>query len=169
MLVTNSGGLSISATIPDALAAELWDTPKRQRNTQAELLAVLMLMLTLPEQLRGRHLVLYEDNQGALHNMLAGSAADPQSRDLSAAIWLVAAVLRVTIWIEYIPSESNPSDCFSRPAEEDKQREMRELTAEFGLQAAAPVLPATLRMEPEAWSAAIEAAQKPAAANERDA
>ena len=161
VLLTADGGWTLSAVVPANLREELRKTGKRQRNTQSELLAVLMLLLSCPEQLRGRNLILYEDNQAALENILAGSAADPDSRSLVAGIWLLAAVLRVNIWIEYAPSESKSADCFSRPGEEAKALEMRQLSSMHGLVATPPRLPSPLQSEPEAWAAAVAAAHNP--------
>eukprot|EP00959_Pyramimonas_sp_CCMP1952_P071845 1500666-Pyramimonas_sp.AAC.1 len=71
VLLTAEGGCSLSAEVLDNLRQELRRTGKRQRNAQSELLAVLMLLLSCSEQLRGRSLVLCEDNQAALENILA--------------------------------------------------------------------------------------------------
>ena len=71
--------------------------------------------------------MLYEDNTPAMENLLAGGAADEQSQAIVAAIWLILAVLQASLWVEWVPSECNPSDCFSRPGEADKQREADEL------------------------------------------
>ena len=161
VLLTSQGGWSISMEIPPNLCAELQRQGKRQRNTQSELLAIIMLLLSCPEQLRGHQLVLYEDNQSALENVLAGSAGDPDSRALVAMVWLLAAALRVSIWIDYVPSESNPADCFSRPGEPDKKAEMQQLTTLFGLRAVTPRLPASMGTDPETWAAAVAAARQP--------
>jgi len=161
LFVRGGGQWSMSAAIPQALCCELVQHEKEQRNTQSELLAILMLLLSKPEQLRGAFLEIWEDNTAALYNTLVGSAADDQSRELVAAIWLIAAVLRVSIWIGYVPSPSNCADPFSRPSEAPKQEEAAQLTREFQLVQAEPILPASARTTPAAWAAAFKAARVP--------
>ena len=48
ILPSQVGGRSISARIPDHLCAELLQLGKKQRNTQAELLAVLVILFSCP-------------------------------------------------------------------------------------------------------------------------
>ena len=160
LLTPAQGHWSTSATIPQHLCDELLSNDKRQRNTQSELLAVLVLLLSCPAQLRGAELLLYEDNQAALSNLLAGSAADAQSKDLVSSIWLLLAVLRITLWVEYVHSAQNPADCFSRPSETSKQEEIRLITDAYGLVAAAPVLPSSIGLDAAGWVTALEAAAK---------
>ena len=169
LFVEGAGQWSLSKEVPAGLRRELLRLGKEQRNTQAELLAVLMLLLSKPAELRGTLLEIWEDNTAALYNILSGSAGDEQSRELVAAIWMIAAALRVHIWIGYVPSESNSSDPFSRPTEVAKQREAAELAQLFQLRAAEPVLPASIRAKPAVWAAAVEAASKPGAWRDRAA
>eukprot|EP00959_Pyramimonas_sp_CCMP1952_P251887 5262991-Pyramimonas_sp.AAC.1 len=48
-------------------------------------------------------------------------------------------------WLDYVPAESNPADCSSRPEEAEKQREVEaaSLTAQFDFAPAQPRLPAS--------------------------
>jgi hypothetical protein len=161
LLTPHKGGHSFSSHIPAGLCAELRQLAKKQRNTQSELLAILVLLLTLPEELRGTHLILFEDNFAALSNVLAGAAGDTDSVALVSAIWLVTAALRLTLWIEYVPSESNPGDSFSRPGETKKQNEAAEYTKAFGLTAARPRIPASVFVSPVQWAQAMREAQRP--------
>ena len=127
LLSSEPAAFCVSATIPNHLAAELCSLNKRQRNTQAELLAVLVLLLSCPEELRDAELLLYEDNTAAMHNILSGAAGDSQSRNIVAAIWLVAAMLRLRLWVVWVPTDLNPADCFSRPEKWDKRDEAAHL------------------------------------------
>ena len=108
-----------------------------------------------------------QDNQAAMHNLLAGSAADSQSKDIVAAIWLLLAVLGTTLWVEWVPSEANPADCFSRPCEPEKQAEVVELVSEFNLQLWSVSMPGQLGADPDAWRAVLEAAQNPQLCRQR--
>jgi hypothetical protein len=122
------------------------------------LLAILVLLLTAPEELRGTHLILFEDNLAALSNVLAGAAGDADSRELVGAVWLVAAALQLTLWIEYVPSESNPADAFSRPDEPEKQQEAAALGKSLKLRAVEPRLPSSIHVTPGHWATALKAA-----------
>ena len=150
---------AISAHIPEHLQDELMSTEKTQRNTQSELLAILSLLLSCPEALRDSDLVLFEDNTACLANVLAGGARDEHSKDLVGGIWLLLAVLRVNLWIEWIPSECNPADCFSRPDEVGKASLVDELIAAFGIKAVSTKFPATMYMDAAHWVTAMDLAR----------
>ncbi|CAK0849646.1 unnamed protein product [Prorocentrum cordatum] len=169
LFVRGRGQWSMSARAPQALCSELSQCGKEQRNTQSELWASLMLLLSKPEGLRGTFLEIWEDSAAALYNALAGSAADDQSGGLVAAIWLIAAALRLSIWIGCVPSPSNCADPFSRPNEAPKQRGAAQLSREFKLVQADPVLPASARTAPATWAAAVQAARAPGQFKERAA
>jgi hypothetical protein len=167
LLSTTHGSHSFSAHIPPHLCAELLKVGKKQRNTQSELLAVLVLLLTCPEVVRGARLVLFEDNTPALENIRRGAAGDDDSVAIVGAIWLLLGVLGTELWIEWVASESNPADCFSRPDEPDKQAEAAALAQRYHLRAAEPRFPATFHMDAGAWAAAVSAAQEDWAHNDR--
>ncbi len=156
-MTTHMGSFSFSAHIPPAICAKLKVLGKEQRNTQAELLAVLVLAITFPEQLRAADMLLWEDNTPAMGNVVSGAATDPDSQAIVGAIWLTCAVLGANPRVEWVASESNPADAFSRPDEPQKQREARRLSEEFGLQPTAARWPASLRMDAAAWAAAVVA------------
>ena len=90
-----TSGIHGSAFVPEFLEEELLSVGKDQRNTQVELLGVLVALLSAPEFFRGVRLELFIDNSAALSNILAGGAAEPQSRHLVAVIWLLLAVRQV--------------------------------------------------------------------------
>ncbi len=131
---------------PDAHEAKV------QRNTQAELLAILCALLTWPGQLRGTDLVIYDDSKATEGNVLGGSAHSGHSNELLGAIWLLAAALGTTIWVVWLPGVANPGDCFSRPAEAAKIAEAKTILAKVnGLRDAAR-FPMSLSALPSHWS-----------------
>ncbi|CAK0886391.1 unnamed protein product, partial [Prorocentrum cordatum] len=140
------GGRSFSAHVPPHLCAELLQVGKKQRSAQSELLAVLVLLLSCPEEVRGARLVLFEDNTPALENMLSGAASD--------------------VWIEWVASESNPAGSLSRPDEHAKRAEARAFSQRHHLQAAEPRFPASFSMGADAWATAVVAAQEDWARND---
>ena len=147
LLSPTRGGYRFSARSPQHLCAELLEVGKKQRNTQSELLAVLVLLLTCPEAVRGARLVLFEDNTPALENIRRGAAGDDDSVAIVGAIWLLLGVLGTELWIEWVASESNPADCFSRPDEPDKRAEAAALAQRYRLRTAKPHFPTPLHMD----------------------
>ncbi len=140
------------AMVPQHLAAQLLAIEdgrveaKVQRNTQTELLAVLVALLTWSEELRGCELVIFDDSQAAEGNLLSGSATTAHSKELLGTIWLVAATLRVRVWVTRIPGRVNPGDPFSRPLEPAKQLEAAHLVRLTGASVDAPVFPMALHV-----------------------
>jgi len=68
------------------------DKEKRQRNTQAELLAILMAILMWHDDLRGNSLLILTDSTAALENVKAGVSSHQQSRDIVAHIQFFAMI-----------------------------------------------------------------------------
>ena len=60
------------------------ENPKIQRNTQAEILAVLTGTLTWSSCLRGSDLLVVTDSSAAMGNLLKGSSSDAHSQELVA-------------------------------------------------------------------------------------
>ena len=84
-------------------------------------------------EIPGALLLLFQDNEAALANTLAGSACDPDSRALVAAIWHTAARAGLALWVERAESKANPADCFSRPQDVALQPLREQLTRLFDL------------------------------------
>ena len=58
LMTPRFGNFSFSAQIPPGICAEPGTMGKAQRNAQAELLAILVMMITFTTQLRGADLLL---------------------------------------------------------------------------------------------------------------
>ena len=70
---------ALGAPIPTGLQQALCAGGKEQRNTQAELLAVLVALLAWGAQLRGHAVWFLQDNEAALWNIMLGTAVDSHS------------------------------------------------------------------------------------------
>ena len=79
-------------------------TAKKQRNTQAELFAILMALLMFHEDLKGNSLLVLTDSTAALHIAREGVAADQQNRDTVAHIHFFAHIHRVHLWFDCVPA-----------------------------------------------------------------
>jgi hypothetical protein len=97
------------------LSMQETEEAKTQRNTQAELLAILMSILMWHKDLQGQSLLVLTDSTAALDNCRVGTAADQQSRDLVSLILFMGAIFRIHIWFDWVPSKQNPGDPYSRP------------------------------------------------------
>ena len=87
LLSPTRGGYRFSARSPQHLCAELLEVGKKQRNTQSELLAMLVLLLTCPEVVRGARRALSEVNTPALENIRGGAAGDEDSIAIVGETW----------------------------------------------------------------------------------
>lgn len=157
ILTTHRGNFCFSAEVPQHLRAELLQQGKQQRNSQIELLALLVLLLTFPDELRGCDLLVWEDNSPTMACVTSGAAGDADSQALVAAIWLLCAVLGVNPWLEWVASEANPGDCFSRPAEREKQRLAEHFKQKLSLRPLPARWPASIHMGAPEWATALHA------------
>ena len=80
------------------------DKEKCQRNTQAELLAILMSILMLHDDLRGNSVLILTDSTAALENVKAGVSSDQQSRGIVAHIQFFAMIYKIHLWFDWVPS-----------------------------------------------------------------
>ena len=150
--------------IPDHLAAQLLSQSdgvcnKVQRNTQAELLAVLTTILTWRDELAGSCLLVLGDSTSSEANLRAGTAGNQHSREIVAQIHMLTAVYRIRLWYDWVPSKQNPGDPYSRPLTD------AELSAELDKQCGAarkePLLPMSIKMKPTAWREILKQPKPP--------
>ena len=126
---------------------------KQQRNTQAELLAILVVLLTWGQLLQGCSLVIATDSSAAEGNLLNGSAGDPHSQWIITHIWLLIVVFDIQVYVVWIPSKQNPGDPFSRPTTAALER--GHLVKVFGIKVDTPRTPSQIKAEPERWLEAM--------------
>ena len=132
---------------------------KVQRNTQAELLAVLTTILTWREELAGSCLLILGDSTSSETNLRKGTAGNQHSRDIVAQIHLLSTVYRIHIWYDWVPSKQNPGDPYSRPLTDAKLA--KELDDRCSAQRVSPVLPLSINMRPVAWRNILGQDKKP--------
>ena len=90
-------------------------------------------ILSLPEGwLANRPVELWVDNTGAIGSLVKGYSGTPDcARIVNMFHFAVAKAGIKSLWIDYVPSESNPADVPSRLHEMTADEARREL-AEFG-------------------------------------
>ena len=79
-----------------------------------EALAVLRATVLFAEELRGRDVLLFIDNQAVCAAYIKGASAAVDLAQIVSAAHLLWAALRRKVWIEWIPLLDNPSDGASR-------------------------------------------------------
>jgi hypothetical protein len=141
--------------------AELFDG-FRERDTyiaQFELAAAIVPFLSLPaDWFYGRPVELWVDNSGAIGGLIKGYSGVPDCARIINTFHFAIAKLGITsLWIDYVPSESNPADIPSRIHEMSAERAARELRG-LGEQVRNPVLP-EFANEDGGWKSLMEIAR----------
>ena len=108
----------------------------KQRDTyigQFELIAAITPFVSLPpEWLHGRPVELWIDNSMAIGSLLRGYSGVPDcARIVNMFHFAIAKLGLASLWIDYVPSESNPADIPSRFDEMSESQAASEL-AELG-------------------------------------
>ena len=155
LFISNRGPVAFSAVVPKWLCDELASVGKMQRNTQVELLAIVVLLLSCGEMLHDVDLIVYEDNQAAMANVLTGAAGEDQSRHLVASIWMLTAAVRARLWLEYVRTDLNPGDCFSRPEEQEKLELMEAIVQYYNVTMLEAVFPPSMFLGAQSWADSI--------------
>ena len=101
--------------------------------SQYELAAAITPFLSLPEDwLRNRPVELWIDNSGAVGSLIKDYSGVPDcARIVNMFHFAVAKLGLASLWIDYVPSESNPADVPSRLHEMSPEEAARELSS-FG-------------------------------------
>ena len=95
--------------------AEVMDrfVARKQYIGQLELLAAVAVYWSVPE-LRGRDVIHWIDNQGAIAALVKGYSRAPDSVQILHAFVVFTMALGLAIWFEYVPSAANIADLPSR-------------------------------------------------------
>ena len=81
---------------------------------QAELIAAVGAWRTLAANLQDEAVIHFEDNTGALSNLVHGYASRPDCGRIANAFHLTVAGLHAKSWLEWVPSKANVADLPSR-------------------------------------------------------
>jgi hypothetical protein len=132
---------------------------KVQRNTQAELIAVLTTVLTWRDELAGGCLLVLGDSTSSETNMRKQTAGNQHSRDIVAQLHMLCSVYRIHLWFDWVPSKQNPGDPYSRPLTDSELA--NELDKQCAAQRVEPELPLSLWMRPHAWRGILSQTEEP--------
>ena len=100
----------------DILASWL---PRKQQIFAAEAFALYAAIATHEEALRGKDLIAFVDNEGAAAAIIRGSSKQHDVGIIVQCIQWLCVRSNIRLWVEWIDSDSNPSDGLSRDGGED--------------------------------------------------
>ena len=101
--------------VPEGLIADWQKIGGKQKVIhQAELLPALLSLCTWAARMRGRRIILFVDNDGARGSLIKGSSTSLPSAQIVGQFWSEAAASEMYIWVDRVPSASNPADGPSR-------------------------------------------------------
>ena len=114
LLHQDSGsGVGKAMDIPKAWEEQLF-IERRTQIYAAETLAPWMALRFEEERVQGQDLILFIDNQGAMTALITGASRAEDAAWMVHVQHLLWCRLRVRVWIEWVDSDSNPSDGLSR-------------------------------------------------------
>ena len=112
----------------DAIVAKTLDVPmdiydswkpRSQQIYPAEAIAPLVATANDQEVFRGRDVIWFIDNEAAAATLIRGASREEDVTDIAELTQLLWAALGTRVWIEWIDSDSNPSDGLSRDGLDD--------------------------------------------------
>ena len=101
-----------SAPVPELIIGQLDE--REQQIGVLEALAAAAAYSSAPDQLRGRDVVHFIDNTGAMFGLSRGASRDYDTSRMAHVFQVLAAALSCRVWFEYVPSGANISDLPSR-------------------------------------------------------
>ena len=79
-----------------------------------ELLAAIAVYYSLAAELKGREVIHFLDNSGAMACLIKNYASDVDGSRLVHSFWALAVALEIDVWFEFCYSEANVADWPSR-------------------------------------------------------
>ena len=98
------------------IAPEIVETwvPRKTQIFQGEAFAVYAAIWNLREELRGSDILAFVDNEGAASALIRGTSSQTDVGAVVHAVHWLLFSLGARLWVEWIDSDSNPSDGLSR-------------------------------------------------------
>ena len=109
---------ALVADVPEALCKR-WSV-RKQYIDLVEQSAVVMAIINRPEWFRGAEVIWFIDNSVALSGLVKGANQGVDMDKGCAVVHLALAMLKASVWFEYVESDSNWSDGASRVGLSDK-------------------------------------------------
>ena len=117
LLRAHTHALCYSADVPQEVV-DYWDF-RKQYIGQGELLCGPLALHCFQQELAGRSVIRFIDNQAALTAMLKGASPVQDNSVMALLLAVQLARFRVSCWWEFVDSHANPSDPLSRDGYKD--------------------------------------------------
>ena len=88
--------------------------PRKTQINQLECIGVMAALYNEKAVLRGKDVLFFVDNLGALAALVAGYSRNGDAADISACFHIVAAEIGCRVWFEWVDSKANIIDELSR-------------------------------------------------------
>jgi hypothetical protein len=115
ILDVESGRVYVSTMVLPLAYFRLFAADKKTYILQGELVAGLAVFFTLPWLFRGRDVVHFVDNVGALAALVHGYARQPDLARFVCSFHAQLVGLRMRWYGDWVPSKANPADVPTRP------------------------------------------------------
>ena len=109
--------LGVAMRLPWSLYTSWSD--RQQQIFPAEVAAVPLALALFRQECAGRDVIAFVDNEAAVSSLIRGSTKVGDTNALVELSHALSLLLHTRVWIEWIDSESNPSDGLSRLGVED--------------------------------------------------
>ena len=104
----------VAATLDVPLSVVSSWTPREQQIFAAEAFAPVSATYNHPSAFYGRDVLWFIDNEAAAATLIRGASREKDVCEIAECTHLLWAHLRCRVWVEWIDSDSNPSDGLSR-------------------------------------------------------
>ena len=94
--------------------------PRHTQIIPLELIAAIGLIYTFQTQLHNTDLMFFIDNQSVCAALTKGSSHSRDIQHLATGFHAFCAKIGCRVWIEWVPSKSNPADALSRAHESEE-------------------------------------------------
>ena len=98
--------------------------PRTNQIAPVELFAPVLALELLGEKLRGKKVLLFVDSEPVEGALVKGYSALQDMSELTRVFWEEAAKLKALIYIDRVPTDSNPADLPSRKTKEDRYQNL---------------------------------------------
>ena len=95
-------------------------SPRKTQIIPLELMAAAGMLVTYGHLVRGEDVIFFIDNQSVCWGLVKGCSRSWDIQLLSTCWQLLCLQLGCRVWIEWVPSESNPTDVLSREGTTDE-------------------------------------------------
>ena len=94
--------------------------PRHTQIISLELIAAIGLVYTFQAHLLNMHLIFFIDNQSVCAALTKGSSPSRDIQHLATGFHALCAKIGCKVWIEWVPTNSNPADALSRAHESEE-------------------------------------------------